>query len=240
MALPKKINSGLPPLPPSSEKPTLNSEEKELGEFPLDEEEVISYVGEKEEPLEDDFEEISEDETESEYDIEEEPIKEEEYTKTENNSKEKSTKNNNNNTNKKKLNLNLDKIPTPEFKLPKISYKKIIIIISAVIIGLFLIGKISSRSSPRSITEKNKDISYHYKREEYNGIVFSAKAKKDMIAKFQRVYKEKNENIVLCETDNLELSQNHEQEVFLTCMNNTEDIKNTNHKKITDNALEIK
>lgn len=234
MALPPKMNRGLPPLPSSEEPDT--SLETELGEFPLEEEEVISYVGE-DEPLEDDFEEISDDVTESENNIEE-PIKEEETTKYENNSKENSTKNNNN-TNKKKLNLNLDKIPTPEFKFPKISYKKIIIIISAVIIGLFLIGKIS-HPSHSSITENNKDISYHYKREEYNGIVFSAKAKKDMIAKFQRVYKEKNENIVLCETDNLELSQNHEQEVFLTCMNNTEDIKNTNHKKITDNALEIK
>lgn len=236
MALPKKINSGLPPLPPSSEEPTLNSEEKELGEFPLGEEEGISFVGNEneEENFEDDFEEISEDETESENDIKE-PIKEDEYTESETNSKEKSTKNNN----KKKLNLNLSKIPIPVFKFPKISNEKIIIIISAIIIGLFLIGKIS-HPSHSSITENNKDISYHYKREEYNGIVFSAKAKKDMIAKFQRVYKEKNENIVLCETDNLELSQNHEQEVFLTCMNNTEDIKNTNHKKITDNALEIK
>lgn len=230
MALPPKMNRGLPPLPFSSEEPDTPLD-TEIGEFPLDEE-AISYVGEEEENLEDDFVEISEENTESENDIKEEPIKEEET-----NSKEKSTKNNN--TNKKKLNLNLSKIPIPVFKFPKISYKKIIIIISAVIIGLFLIGKIS-HPSHSSITEKNKDISYHYKREEYNGIVFSAKAKKDMIAKFQRVYKEKNENIVLCETDNLELSQNHEQEVFLTCMNNTEDIKNTNHKKITDNALEIK
>lgn len=237
MALPPKMNRGLPPLPSSSEEPETPLE-SELGEFPLDEEEVISYVGEEEETLEDDFEEISEDETESENDIKEEPIKEEETTESETNSKEKSTKNNN--TNKKRLNLNLAKIPIPVFKFPKISYKKIIIIISAAIIGLFLIGKISSRPSSHSIMGKNKDISYHYKREEYNGIVFSAKAKKDMIAKFQRVYKEKNENIVLCETDNVELSQNHEQEVFLTCMNNTEDIKNTNHKKITDNALEIK
>lgn len=238
MALPPKMNRGLPPLPSSEEPDT--SLETNLGEFPLEEEEVISYVGE-DEPLEDDFVEISEekDNTDFENNIEEEPIKEEEYTKSENRSKGKSTKNNNN-TNKKKFNLNLAKIPTPEFKFPKISYKKIIIIISAVIIGLFLIGKISSSPSPRSITRKNKDISYHYKREEYNGIVFSAKAKKDMIAKFQRVYKEKNENIVLCETDNVELSQNHEQEVFLTCMNNTEDVRNTNHKKITDNALEIK
>lgn len=238
MALPKKMNSGLPPLP--SEEPDTSSE-NELGEFPLDEEEGISFVGNEneEENFEDDFVEISEDETESENNIKEEPIKEEEYTKTENNSKEKSTKSNNN-TNKKKLNLNLAKIPIPVFNFPKISYKKIIIITSVAIIGLFLIGKISSRPSSHSIMGKNKDISYHYKREEYNGIVFSAKAKKDMIAKFQRVYKEKNENIVLCETDNLELSQNHEQEVFLTCMNNTEDIKNTNHKKITDNALEIK
>jgi len=231
MALPKKINSGLPPLPSKEPDTPLESE---IGEFPLDEE-AISYVGEEEENLDDDFVEISEDETESENNIEEEPIKEEETTKYENNSKEKSTKNNN----KKKLNLNLAKIPIPVFKFPKISYKKIIIITSVAIIGLFLIGKIS-HPSHSSITEKNKDISYHYKREEYNGIVFSAKAKKDMIAKFQRVYKEKNENIVLCETDNIELSQNHEQEVFLTCMNNTEDIKNTNHKKITDNALEIK
>lgn len=238
MALPQKMSRGLPPLPPSLEEPTLNSEENELGEFPLDEEEGISYVGEGEETIEDDFEEISEDETESENYIKEEPIMEDEYTESETNSKEKSTKNNN--TNKKKFNLNLAKMPIPVLKFPKISYKKIIIIISAVIIGLFLIGKISSRPSSHSITGKNKDISYHYKREEYNGIVFSAKAKKDMIAKFQRVYKEKNENIVLCETDNIELSQNHEQEVFLTCMNNTEDIKNTNHKKITDNALEIK
>lgn len=235
MALPPKMNRGLPPLPSSEEPDT--SLETELGEFPLEEEEVISYVGE-DEPLEDDFEEISDDVTESENDIKEEPIKEDEYTESETNSKEKSTKNNNN-TNKKKLNLNLSKIPIPVLKIPKISYKKIIIIISAIIIGLFLIGKIS-HPSHSSITEKNKDISYHYKREEYNGIVFSAKAKKDMIAKIQRVYKEKNGNIVLCETDNLELSQNHEQEVFLTCMNNTEDIKNTNHKKITDNALEIK
>lgn len=235
MALPKKINSGLPPLPTEEPDTPLESE---LGEFPLDEEETISYVGEEEENLDDDFVEISEDETESENNIEE-PIKEKETTtESENNSKEKSTKNNNN-TNKKKLNLNLSKIPIPVLKFPKISYKKIIIIISAIIIGLFLIGKIS-HPTHSSITEKNKDISYHYKREEYNGIVFSAKAKKDMIAKFQRVYKEKNGNIVLCETDNLELSQNHEQEVFLTCMNNTEDIKNTNHKKITDNALEIK
>lgn len=238
MALPPKMNRGLPPLPSSSEELTLNSEEIELGEFPLDEEETISYVGEEEENIEDDFVEISEDNTDFENNVEEEPIKEEETTETENNSKEKSTKNNN--INKMKLNLNLDKIPTPVFKFPKISYKKIIIITSVAIIGLFLIGKISSRPSSHSIMGKNKDISYHYKREEYNGIVFSAKAKKDMIAKFQRVYKEKNENIVLCETDNIELSQNHEQEVFLTCMNNTEDIKNTNHKKITDNALEIK
>lgn len=236
MALPPKMNRGLPPLP-SSEEP-VTPLENEFGEFPLDEEEAISYVGEEEENFEDDFEEISDDVTESENNIEKEPTKEEETTKYENNSKGKSTKNNN--INKMKLNLNLDKIPTPEFKFPKISYKKIIIIISVIIIGLFLIGKISSRPSSHSITGKSKDISYHYKREEYNGIVFSAKAKKDMIAKFQRVYKEKNENIVLCETDNLELSQNHEQEVFLTCMNNTEDIKNTNHKKITDNALEIK
>lgn len=229
MALPPKKKRGLPPLP--SEEPDTSLENK-LGEFPLEEEEVISYVGEEEETLEDDFEEISEDETK---DIEQ-PNKEE-TTESENNSKEVSTKNNN--TNKKKLNLNLSKIPIPVFKFPKISYKKIIIIISAVIIGLFLIGKIS-HPTPRSITGKNKDISYHYKREEYNGIAFSAKAKKDMVAKFQRVYKEKNGNIVLCETDNIELSQNHEQEVFLTCMNNTEDVKNTNHKKITDNVLEIK
>lgn len=236
MALPKKINSGLPPLPSKEPDTPLESE---IGEFPLDEE-AISYVGEEEENLDDDFVEIAKDETESENNKEEEePIKEEEYTESENNSKEKSTKNNNN-TNKMKLNLNLAKIPIPVFKFPKISYKKIIIITSVAIIGLFLIGKISSRSAPRSIMGKNKDISYHYKREEYNGIAFSAKAKKDMIAKFQRVYKEKNGNIVLCETDNIELSQNHEQEVFLTCMNNTEDIKNTNHKKITDNALEIK
>lgn len=237
MSLPPKMNRGLPPLP-SSEEPDSPLEYK-LREFPLDEEEGISFVGNgSEENLEDDFEEISEDNTDFEDNIEEEPIKEEETAKSENNSKEKSTKNNN--TNKKKFNLNLAKIPIPVFKFPKISYKKIIIIISAVIIGLFLIGKINSRSSPRSITEKNKDISYHYKREEYNGIAFSAKAKEDIIAKFQRVYKEKNGNIVLCETDNLELSQNHEQEVFLTCMNNTEDVKNTNHKKITDNVLEIK
>lgn len=235
MTLPQKMSHNLPPLPKPLEGPPQNSEEIELGEFPLDEEEGISFVGNEneEENFEDDFVEISEDETESENNKEEEPIKEE-YTESENNGKEKSTKNN------KKLNLNLAKIPIPVFKFPKISYKKIIIITSVAIIGLFLIGKISSRSAPRSIMGKNKDISYHYKREEYNGIVFSAKAKKDMIAKFQRVYKEKNENIVLCETDNVELSQNHEQEVFLTCMNNTEDIKNTNHKKITDNALEIK
>lgn len=236
MALPKKINSGLPPLP--SEEPDTPLE-PEIGEFPLEEEEGISFVG-NEENLEDDFVEITEekDNTDFENNIEEEPLKEDEYTESETNSKEKSTKNNN--INKMKLNLNLDKIPTPVFKFPKISYKKIIIITSVAIIGLFLIGKISSRPSSHSIMGKNKDISYHYKREEYNGIVFSAKAKKDMIAKFQRVYKEKNENIVLCETDNIELSQNHEQEVFLTCMNNTEDVRNTNHKKITDNALEIK
>lgn len=238
MALPPKMNRGLPPLPPSEEPDT--SLENEIGEFPLEEEEGISFVGnESEENLEDDFVEISEekDNTDFETNIEEEPFKKDEYTESETNSKEKSTKNNN--TNKKKLNLNLSKIPIPVLKFPKISYKKIIIIISAIIIGFFLIGKIS-HPSHSSITENNKDISYHYKREEYNGIAFSAKAKKDMIAKFQRVYKEKNGNIVLCETDNLELSQNHEQEVFLTCMNNTEDVKNTNHKKIIDNALEIK
>lgn len=121
----------------------------------------------------------------------------------------------------------------------KLSYKTIITIIVIIIIGLFIISKLlfgKAESQNNNLSE----LSYKFKNEEYQGIVFTVKSNQETKINLQRIYKETNGNLVLCETGEKDIEKDVEQEVFLTCLNNTEDILDTSKKLIKDNIMEIK
>lgn len=158
----------------------------------------------------------------------------------------------------KKINFNFNiekikefkfkKIEIPKFNninynnllsLKKMSYKTIITIIVIIIIGLFIISKLlfgKAESQNNNLSE----LSYKFKNEEYQGIVFTVKSNQETKINLQRIYKETNGNLVLCETGEKDIEKDVEQEVFLTCLNNTEDILDTSKKLIKDNIMEIK
>ena len=155
----------------------------------------------------------------------------------------------------KKINFNFNieefkfkKIEIPKFNninynnllsLKKMSYKTIITIIVIIIIGLFIISKLlfgKAEAQNNNLSE----LSYKFKNEEYQGIVFTVKSNQETKINLQRIYKETNGNLVLCETGEKDIEKDVEQEVFLTCLNNTEDILDTSKKLIKDNIMEIK
>lgn len=156
----------------------------------------------------------------------------------------------------KKINFNFNiekikefkKIKIPKFNninynnllsFKKLSYKTIITIIVIIIIGLFIISKLlfgKAESQNNNLSE----LSYKFKNEEYQGIVFTVKSNQETKINLQRIYKETNGNLVLCETGEKDIEKDVEQEVFLTCLNNTEDILDTSKKLIKDNIMEIK
>ena len=156
----------------------------------------------------------------------------------------------------KKINFNFNiekikefkKIKIPKFNninynnllsFKKLSYKTIITIIVIIIIGLFIICKLlfgKAESQNNNLSE----LSYKFKNEEYQGIVFTVKSNQETKINLQRIYKETNGNLVLCETGEKDIEKDVEQEVFLTCLNNTEDILDTSKKLIKDNIMEIK
>ena len=158
----------------------------------------------------------------------------------------------------KKINFNFNIEKIKEFKFKKIkipkfnninynnllsfkkmSYKTIITIIVIIIIGLFIISKLlfgKAESQNNNLSE----LSYKFKNEEYQGIVFTVKSNQETKINLQRIYKETNGNLVLCETGEKDIEKDVEQEVFLTCLNNTEDILDTSKKLIKDNIMEIK
>ena len=139
----------------------------------------------------------------------------------------------------KKINFNFNIEKIKEFKFKKMSYKTIITIIVIIIIGLFIISKLlfgKAESQNNNLSE----LSYKFKNEEYQGIVFTVKSNQETKINLQRIYKETNGNLVLCETGEKDIEKDVEQEVFLTCLNNTEDILDTSKKLIKDNITEIK
>ena len=72
-------------------------------------------------------------------------------------------------------------------------------------------------------------------------LLCNIKSNKNSKVKIQRVYKEDNGTLVVCETEEeQELLKDQYTEVFAFCLNNTEDVKDTNKKMIEDSIVEIK
>ena len=215
----------------------------ELEENNHDYNEGITLVSEKEEY--NDLEEISTEETQTltdeDFIEEKEPIKIPQEEKKEEIIKEKK-EHFNKKFNIKKVDFNIKKFLN--FKnLPKInlnnssSYKIIIGFILFIIIISFIFSKfILGKSNNDEIKES---ISYSFKNEEYQGIVFTVKSSKNTKINLQRIYKEDKGNLVLCEAVEQEIEKDKEQDVYLTCLNNNEEVSNTSNKLLKDNIVEI-
>jgi len=114
---------------------------------------------------------------------------------------------------------------------------KIVIGLIGILIVLIFIG---SKFITKKPTENN-NYSLQYVKDEYSGVVFNVKYNKNATVKVQRVYKEPNGTLVVCETEeNIELLKDQETEVFASCLNNTEDVIDSNKKMIEDSVIEIK
>lgn len=212
----------------------------ELEENNSDYNEGITLVSDKEEY--NDLEEISTEETQTLTD--EDFIEEKEPTKIEE-KKEEIIKEKKEPFNKKfnikKVDFNIKKFLNfknlPKINLNNSSYKIIIGFILFIIIISFIFSKfILGKSNNNEIKES---ISYSFKNEEYQGIVFTVKSSKNTKINLQRIYKEDRGNLVLCEAVEQEIEKDKEQDVYLTCLNNTEEVSNTSNKLIKDNIVEI-
>lgn len=229
MALPTKKKHLLPSL-----------DSFELEENNSDYNEGITLVSDKEEY--NDLEEISTEETQTLTD--EDFIEEKEPTKIEE-KKEEIIKEKKEPFNKKfnikKVDFNIKKFLNfknlPKINLNTSSYKIIIGFILFIIIISFIFSKfILGKSNNNEIKE---NISYSFKNEEYQGIVFTVKSSKNAKINLQRIYKEDKGNLVLCEAVEQEIEKDKEQDIYLTCLNNTEEVSNTSNKLIKDNIVEI-
>jgi hypothetical protein len=211
----------------------------ELEENNSDYNEGITLVSDKEEY--NDLEEISTEETQTLTDEDfieekkEEIIKEREKKESHNKRFKFNIKN------LKKIDLNIKKFLNfknlPKINLNTSSYKIIIGFILFIIIISFIFSKfILGKSNNNEIKE---NISYSFKNEEYQGIVFTVKSSKNAKINLQRIYKEDKGNLVLCEAVEQEIEKDKEQDVYLTCLNNTEEVSNTSNKLIKDNIVEI-
>lgn len=109
------------------------------------------------------------------------------------------------------------------------------------IVGLFVIVSFIIFKTFRSEPQESNNYSLKYIKDEYSGVVFNIKSNKNSKVKIQRVYKEDNGTLVVCETEEeQELLKDQYTEVFASCLNNTEDVKDTNKKMIEDSIVEIK
>ena len=220
----------------------------ELEENNSDYNEGITLVSDKEEY--NNLEEISTEETQTltdeDFIEEKEPVKIQEEKKEEI-IKEREKKESHNKRfkfnikNLKKIDLNIKKFLNfknlPKINLNTSSYKIIIGFILFIIIISFIFSKfILGKSNNNEIKE---NISYSFKNEEYQGIVFTVKSSKNTKINLQRIYKEDKGNLVLCEAVEQEIEKDKEQDVYLTCLNNTEEVSNTSNKLIKDNIVEI-
>ncbi len=117
----------------------------------------------------------------------------------------------------------------------KFNPKIVIGIVGLVVIVSFIIFK-TFLSKP----QESNNYSLKYIKDEYSGVVFNIKSNKNSKVKIQRVYKEDDGTLVVCETEEQELLKDQDTEVFASCLNNTEDVKDTNKRMIEDSIVEIK
>lgn len=116
--------------------------------------------------------------------------------------------------------------------------KKIIGIIAIIIILLFGIFKVLGINSSPKETKIESIVKFKFQKEEYSGIVFEINSKENKTVNIQRIYKDSNNRIILCETGAKEVYKDKEMTLFAECVNNVEDVKDTNKNLITDNITE--
>lgn len=99
----------------------------------------------------------------------------------------------------------------------------------------------NSKHNTEKVSKNNSKIKYTFKKDVSNGIIFDVVTEKSTKINLQRLFKDNNGNIIVCESGDIEITKGS-QEVFAECLNNREssDVKNTDKKLIKDNLVEIK
>lgn len=130
--------------------------------------------------------------------------------------------------------------------LSKLPFNPLYIVIS-VVAAIFILFMLSlflnhnsqpskkvSQQTTQSKSSKN-DISIKSTKDEYNGVSFSFTSPINQKINIQRVYKDKSNNLVLCETGTIEVYSGKTNEAFAECLNNENEVKNTKGKTTIDN-----
>lgn len=144
---------------------------------------------------------------------------------------------------KKKVSILLQSFKKPSIKKLNIEIfknnknTKLLILPAIVIFVLFGTLKIFKNTSWSSNMMKNSSDKFSFVKEEYSGVVFKIKPNSSHKVNIQRIYKESNGNVVLCETGQQEVTKDKEQEMFAECLNPIEEVKGTSKTKVLDNLV---
>lgn len=118
--------------------------------------------------------------------------------------------------------------------------KLIIGIITGVIILLFVLLKLFGGSSSKA-PDISKIVEYEFVKEESDGVVFEVSSKENTIVNIQRIFLDKNNRYILCETGPQEVyKEKQRMTLFARCTNDVEPVKNTTKNLVKDNIVKEK